>query len=382
MQRMADLLIWGDSLRVPEMRHEVPYDAPDPFLYAERDGDRHVYIGALELPNVRELTGLHAHAFEEIGVDDLHAQGLPRHDVYLHLVENACRALGITEATVPRGFPVAFADHLRAAGVRLVPSLEPFGTRRRVKAPYEIEGIRRAQAAAEAGMDAVRDLLRRADVDGAGGLVLGGAPLTSERCKAALHAVYLDRGMIVEDSIVSHGPQSAIGHHMGAGQIRAGEPIVVDTWPKDRESSCFADMTRTFCVGDPPEELVAFHRHTLDALGRTLAATRAGAPERSLYDLACDVFESAGYPTQRTKRPGEVLEDGFFHGLGHGVGLEVHEAPNLGVSGKGELVAGDVVTLEPGLYRPGFGGCRLEDLALVTADGCENLTSYPYDLAP
>jgi Xaa-Pro aminopeptidase len=105
-------------------------------------------------------------------------------------------------------------------------------------------------------------------------------------------------------------------------------------------------------------------------------------PGLDVFTLVCELFEENGQPTVLSKKPGEVLEDGFFHGLGHGVGLEVHEAPNLGRGGTAELVPGDVVTLEPGLYRQGFGGCRLEDLVLVTEGGAENLTDFPYDLTP
>ena len=116
------------------------------------------------------------------------------------------------------------------------------------------------------------------------------------------------------------------------------------------------------------------------ALGRDGAAI-LGVAGRDVYVLACEIFDAAGYPTGLHKQEGEVLEEGFFHGLGHGVGLEVHEQPWLSRY-PGELMEGDVITLEPGLYRPGFGGCRLEDLALITADGAELLTDYPYDLKP
>ncbi len=141
-------------------------------------------------------------------------------------------------------------------------------------------------------------------------------------------------------------------------------------------------MTRTFVVGDVPAEVAAWHRLCVEALERAFAAIRPGVTGRQVYDRACDVFEAAGYPTQRTKRDGETLEEGFFHSLGHGVGLEVHELPVLGIVGHEELLAGEVLAVEPALYRPGVGGCRLEDLVVVTEAGAENLTRFPYDLAP
>jgi Xaa-Pro aminopeptidase len=141
-------------------------------------------------------------------------------------------------------------------------------------------------------------------------------------------------------------------------------------------------MTRTFVVGEIPDEVAAWHRLCKEALDRAVADTRAGVQAKAVYDATCDIFEGAGFPTQRTKEPGRALEEGFFHSLGHGVGLEVHEQPLLGMTGRVDLLAGEVLAMEPGLYRPGFGGCRLEDLLLVTEDGAENLTSFPYDLTP
>jgi Xaa-Pro aminopeptidase len=141
-------------------------------------------------------------------------------------------------------------------------------------------------------------------------------------------------------------------------------------------------MTRTYVVGEPPAELAEWHRLCLEALERAVAECRPGVTAKALFDGTCDVFEAAGFPTQRTKPDGEVLEEGFFHSLGHGVGLDVHEQPVLGLTGHETVRAGEVLALEPGLYRPGFGGCRLEDLVVVTEEGAERLTGFPYDLRP
>ncbi len=368
-------------MRSPELRHEIPVGVPDPFLYAEVGGVRHLAVNSMEAPRLRGL-GIEVHLLDTYGLDELRASGKPSAEIADELTLRVVRALGIERAVVPTGFPIGVADRLRASGVELTPERDLFDDRRRVKNTAELAGIRRAQKAAEAGMGAARDLLRRARVGGASALEVDGEPLTSERIKIAISEAFVAHGTTADEFIVSHGAQSAIGHHMGEGAILAGETVVIDVWPRDNESACYADMTRTFVVGDIPGEVAEWHRLCKEALDRTHSDLRPGVLGRALFDGACEIFEAAGYPTQRTKTPDEPLEDGFFHGLGHGVGLEVHEEPGLGLTSHKPLVAGDVVTVEPGLYRPGFGGLRLEDLVLVTADGAEILTDFPYDLTP
>jgi len=378
---VADVLIFADSVVSPEMRHAVPILIPDPFLYVEKDGKRFTVSTAFEVARIAEL-GIEARPWEDFGYDELIAQGLPREEiVWLHVNLDVCRELGVDNAIVPRSFPVSVADHLRANGIELKPDHGYFSGLRRVKNDAELAGIRRAQKAAEAGMSAARALLARAELSN-DHVNVDGEPLTSERLKAAIRRVFSDHGMSSDDFIVSHGPQTAIGHELGSGPIAPNEPVVIDLWPKDPESACYADMTRTYVVGDPSREVVEYHHLVKEALDRSFEATKAGVHASDVYNLVCELFEEHGQKTTLSKKPGEVLDTGFIHGLGHGVGLEVHEAPSLGRGGTGDLVAGDVVTLEPGLYRAGFGGCRLEDLVLVTEDGAENLTDFPYDLTP
>jgi len=374
--------MYADTYRSPELRHEVPIGIPDAFLYAERDGAKHIAIGAMEIPRLSEL-GLHElHPSEEYGADELiRAGGLSYSAVRQEVAIRAVKALGITSAVVPEAFPLWLADRLRGEGVELTVDGTFFDDRRRVKTDAELAGIRRAQRAAEAGMDAARDLLRRATGNGSG-LQVDGEPLTVERVKAAMSQAFAAHGTTADDFIVAPGPQGAVGHDMGSGPIGAGVPIVIDIWPRDNESFMFCDMTRTFVVGEVPEDVQRWHALTKEALDRAISEIEDGADGRAIFDGTCEIFEAAGEPTQRTKEAGKTLSDGFFHGLGHGVGLEVHEQPGMGISAKDPLRAGDVVTVEPGLYRQGYGGVRLEDLVLVTKDGAENLTQYPYDLAP
>jgi Xaa-Pro aminopeptidase len=379
---LTDVLLYADTLRSPELRHEVPLGIGDAFLYVERDGERHVVVGSIELPRLEGLDGYVVHPFEDYGFDELRRSGRPFGEVLDEVMLRAVRALGVQRAAVPPTFPLLLADRLRAEGVELEVDRGRFERRRRAKTGAELAGVRRAQAAAGAGMAAARALLRRSAAGADGVLELDGEPLTSERVKAAVGLAFLEHGAVWDEFVVSHGAQAAIGHHMGEGAFRTGETIVIDLWPRDAESFCCADMTRTFVVGEVPAEVAEWHRLCREALAGAIEAARPGVTGKSLFDAACDLFEAAGYPTQRTKAEGETLAEGFFHSLGHGVGLEVHEAPSLGQAGHEELVPGDVVALEPGLYRPDFGGCRLEDLVLVTDDGAENLTSFPYDLSP
>jgi Xaa-Pro aminopeptidase len=376
---VTDVLIFADTIRSPELRHEVPVAVPDAFLYFERDGSRRAMLGSFEVERV-SAAGIDAHPYEEFGWDELVAKGIPREEVDLELALRAVQDWGVSSAVVPSAFPLELADRLRAKGVELTVDRDFFLQRRRVKSKAELAGIRRAQRGADAAMAAARELLRGAEARN-GGIVVEGEALTCERIKLEIQRVFGERGLASDEFIVSHGPQSAVGHDMGSGPIAAGESIVIDLWPRDRESACYADMTRTFVVGEVSDELREYHRLVYDALQRSLEDVRAGVEGRSVFERVCELFHDAGQPTQLSKKPGEVLDSGFYHGLGHGVGLEVHEQPWLGRS-PGKLVAGDVVTLEPGLYRHGYGGVRLEDLAVVTDDGCENLTDFPYDLTP
>jgi Xaa-Pro aminopeptidase len=376
---VSDVLVIGDTYRCPELRHEIPLGVPDPFVYLERDGARHVFVHSMEGQRIEALgLGIELHPSEAIA-DPLIKQGLAPEELRLEFTVRACRAAGLERAIVPHAFPAGHFERLRAAGIELVVDQPAFDRRRRAKNEHELAGIRRAQRAAEAGMRVAAELLGRAEARN-GTLSLDGEPVTVERVKAGVATAFDEHGCSTEDFIVAPGAQAAVGHEMGSGPIRPGEPVVIDLWPRDRESSCFADMTRTFVVGEASEELRAWHGLTREALGRVTERVRAGADCRSLFDAACEVFEAAGHPTLRTKEEGTTLRDGFFHGLGHGVGLEVHERPLMSIFADGELLAGDVITIEPGTYRHGYGGVRLEDLVLVTEDGAEVLTDFPYDL--
>jgi Xaa-Pro aminopeptidase len=170
------------------------------------------------------------------------------------------------------------------------------------------------------------------------------------------------------------GPRPAIGHEPGSGPLPAHVPILIDLWPQDEESGCWGDMTRTFVRGEISDAIAGLHALVLDAHEQACAAIRPGVPANDVYAIACEVFEAAGHPTLRTVASDETLREGFYHSLGHGVGLDVHEAPVLGDADRRALIAGDVLAVEPGTVVPDIGGVRVEDLLVVTGEGTERLT--------
>ncbi len=364
-----------------ELRHEIPVAIGDGLAYAEVGGSRFVGTYSLEFENVLGAApDVELRPLEEYRPEELVAQGLDLYAIWPEVCVRFVRDVGLRRAVVPADFPVVHADRLRSEGIELEVDQRFFDDRRRVKTGAELDGIRSAQRAAEAGMVATRELLRRSE-PGDGGRVVDGRPLTCELLKEAATAAFGEHGCRGDELIVARGPQAASGHDRGSGRVANDDVLVCDFFPRHVASGCFSDMTRTFAVGEVDPEIAGWHAECREALELAVSLTRAGADGRDVHAAVDAFFAERGHPTALTKPVGAVLRDGFFHATGHGVGLEVHESPNIGRTGH-VFVAGDVVALEPGLYRHGWGGVRLEDVVLVTDDGCEVLTDFPYQLAP
>jgi Xaa-Pro aminopeptidase len=374
---VATILMYGDTIRYPAMRHEVPLEIVDPFLFVAHEGRVFVLTSSLEAERIsRVLPDAEVLVIDELGFYDLMDDGMSPDDAELETVVRAVDRWGIRGAVVPRDLPVAVADRLRDTGIRIEVDARAVEGRRRVKSAAELAGIRRAARAAEAGMAAAETLIRGAERND--GRLLA---LTAETVRSATRAACAAAGAPAPPDIMVVSALSGDGHDPGSGPLPADLPIVVDLWPRDEKSGCWADMTRTFVAGRVTAEPARLRDVVREALEAVRSAARPGITGGALYDVAADIVERAGYPTQRTRAPGQRLTQGFYFGLGHGVGLEMHEPPWLGLGSSEALVAGDVIAIEPGIEGlDGVGGVRFEDLLLITGDGCETLTRYAYDL--
>lgn len=380
------LLLFGDTQRSAALRHEVPITIIDPLLWAQVNDRPVILTSRLERDRIAAvLPEAEILDYFEFGMKELREQGLSYAAAECEVASRVARHLHLEEVVVPSSFPVALADRLRAEGIDVRIDDEAFESRRRAKSGRELDGIRTAQRAAEHGMSVAAGLLAAAEPGDDGNLHLDGTELTAERVRGELRAACAEQGAPCPPVVMVATVRDGFGHEPGSGPLPAGLPIQVDLFPCHEETACWADMTRTFVVGDPTpeaaEQIARQEQLVRAALEEARAAIRPGVTGRALYDLVCDRFESAGFRTQRTG-PGEDPSEGFQFSLGHGVGLEVHEEPSLGLAGSQQLVPGDVLAIEPGLWDRQIGGVRYEDLVLVTEDGGETLTDFPYELTP
>lgn len=379
---MTSYLLYGDSLRSPELRHEVAEGVADPIIFLEIDGRRVVVVSQFEKSTFdrREDVVDEVWIYPDLGADELiEDQSIPEHIVGPELVGRALQRVGATSVIVPPAFELATADHLRGKGIEVVVDAEAWSRRRRRKSPWEIEGIERAQRAVDLAMRTAARMLRSSEVVGDARLRFEGEVLTAELVREAMMGDLLSQGTETDIILVQSGDACLSGHDEGTGPILLGQTCVIDCFPRDRRSGVYTDMTRTFVVGSPSEDVKKMHAHCRAALGIAYESIKPGASDA--FRNVTDYFHSHGFPTQVHHHNG-TLREGFMHALGHGVGLEVHESPSMGRRSD-SLRVGDVVAVEPGLYFEGLGGVRLEDTVLVTEEGCQHFTDpYPYDLEP
>jgi Xaa-Pro aminopeptidase len=387
---MTTFLLYDDTLHSPELRHEVGESIADPIGFIDHEGTRIVVASSLEEAILSKREDVIDELWDqhELGYKDLvHNKSFPIHLIGAEIVLRALEKLGVGRVVVPPSFQLVVADHLRAGGVEVVVDADVWLGRRRRKSPWELEGIERAQRAAETAMLTAARMLREAEPAWSPGgrgnpatLRFEGETLTAELLREAMVAELLSQGAESEDILIHSGEACLEGHDLGTGPILADTTCIIDCFPRDRRSGCFTDMTRTFVAGEISDEIRRLHEHCRAALRMAFDAMHPGASDA--FEVVTDYFHSQGFPTQVHNEDQGPLREGFSHGLGHGVGLEIHERPWMGRRADA-LQSGDVVAVEPGLYFGGVGGVRLEDTVVITDDGVEHFTDpYPYDLEP
>jgi Xaa-Pro aminopeptidase len=377
------LLFYADGYKFPDVYHATRLLTPDPIIALEGPEYLVVVANSLEEGRARkESRATEVINTNDLGAQELMSRGLVGADFNATLIKRLLDQRRIRRVAVAPYFPLAVGDKLREMGIELVVANE-LRERRRAKRPDEIDAIAAAQRATEEswreGVDAIRRAATRAD----GTLELDGGDFTAERLRAIVESALLDRGYASDGAICAPGPQAADPHQIGTGPLRAREPIVMDIFPQHKVSRYWADMTRTVSKGEPPAEIRKMYGVVMKAQDAGIAALRPGITGREVHELVEDVIWKAGYDTLRPgqkRDPTDRTPRGFIHGTGHGVGLEIHEAPDVTRAGVKPLIVGDVVTIEPGIYDPALGGVRLEDMLVITERGARNLTQAPREL--
>jgi len=375
--KKSTLLLFGETYHHPNLLYKTGFLAPDPVIYMEQDGRAALYTNFMEFERARKESRVSdIHHFEEFGFMEKASKAPNSSEAFASLLRDILERAGAAAVLVEPEFPLFLADRMRAAGVQVSSAPELFSSLRRQKRPDEVERIAAVELAGLEGLKAAVALIASSQVGADGVLHARGSPLTSERLIAAIEARLLELGCTTEDTIACGGPGSADPHARTSGLLRAGEPIVLDIYPFHKGHRYWGDLTRTVVKGTPQPALERMYDAVLAAQEEGLSQVRAGANGRDIHRAVCQVLHGAGYSSLHPDFATPASAARFIHGTGHGLGLEVHEAPRIG-NVDVTLLEGDVVTVEPGLYDPAIGGVRIEDLVVVTKDGGRNLTPYP-----
>ena len=345
-------ILYDRSCVNSDLLYSCHFKAADPFCYFEHGSDRVIAVSKLELGRAQKQ------ARRDVKVVDSGTlgTGAPA-SVFFAL----CCQYGVKNVFVPVNFPFGIAEELRALGVNVQLGAEPFMPEREWKTEQEVAMIIEAQRAAECGLKAALELLRNSDIASDGKLMFDNKPLTSEFLRGVIDSAILQAGALAEDTIAAGNLDGADPHNTGSGILYANYPIVMDIFPRSMRTGYWGDLTRTVVKGKAADVVKRAFDAVLEAREASKSLLHSGRTGREMHEFAAGLLRKHGFETGM--RDGVCY--GFFHGLGHGVGLDIHETPRLSPGNNRPLQGGEVVTIEPGLYDPAWGGMRLEDLMLV-----------------
>src|SRR5215831_11150868 len=365
-------LIYSASEGDANMLWATRFFAPDPFIFIEKRGKRYLVMNDLELDRAKSEASVDKVLSYSAYQKKWQSRGT-QFPTTAQVLSDVLSDLNIRSAEVPGTFPVALADQLRKINFRIGPKPDPFWADREFKTKDEVRFINESLRAAEHGMEAGIGAVRRTEIRKDGYLYLDGTRFTSEILKSIINTVIMAQGYVPSHTIAASGEQCVDPHNQGSGPIRANTSIIMDIFPRSQRTGYFGDITRTIVRGRASDRLKHAYHCVLN--GQAIGFRRI-RDDANAYDINFEIvnyFAAEGFPTGLQN--GRM--QGFFHGTGHGLGLDIHEAPSFGLRSKNELRAGNVVTVEPGLYYEGLGGVRLEDVVIVTKTGCKNLVQIP-----
>lgn len=368
---MKNLLMIADSDHDANMLYAVRMFVPDPFVYLRIRGKQILVMSDLEIDRARKQAPqcqvcslsqfqqkLRRNGTKTPGLADIVAAVLEEHRV--------------GKVFVPGNFPYSLALDLRDAGIKVKPKPDGFFPEREEKTADEVKKISAALMMAEVGLAEAMQALKAAKIGKNRKLIYHNAPLTSEKLRSIIDTAIMQANGLASHTIVAGGKQACDPHEGGYGPLRANEPIILDVFPRSQKTGYFGDITRTVVKGRASEAVRKLYDTVLRGQKVGFSMMRAGTETSKIHKAVQDLFTKEGYKTGKI----DGRMQGFFHGTGHGLGLEIHEAPRVGATSKGTLRAGHVVTVEPGLYYPQLGGVRLEDVAHVTRGTPRNLTQF------
>jgi Xaa-Pro aminopeptidase len=365
-------LIYSASESDANMLWATRFFAPDPFIFIEKSHSRYLVMNDLEIDRAKSQSTVDTVLAYSEYVRKLQKNGIPFPMVAQVLIE-VFRELKIKRVEVPSTFPVGLADQLRILKIRVEATPDPFWPDREVKTKEEVRFINESLRAAESGMEAGIDAVRRSEIRKDGYLYLDGTRLTSEILKRIINTTIMAEGYVPSHTIVASGNQCVDPHNQGSGPVRANTSIIMDIFPRSQKTGYFGDISRTVVRGVASDRLKHAYRCVEEGQEIGFRRIRDGANAFDIHHEILEYFSGEGFPTGQ--RGGRM--QGFFHGTGHGLGLDIHEAPGINTRNKSALRSGHVVTVEPGLYYEGMGGVRLEDVVYVTKTGCRNLVKIP-----
>lgn len=366
-------LIYAASENCAELWYESGFSAPDPFLWFQISGQRAIVVSSLEFSRAQKECSA---GTEVICTEDLKTRFGLRDAPAYSASEHICaisRSLGVRHWQVPDNFPLGLAQKLTKRRIRLS-TLTPFSRQRAIKTEKEIAAIQEGVQLAETGLQRAESILRQSRIGKENLLFWQDKILTAEILRGEIDAEIARAGGIAQGTICAPGRQGADPHQIGTGVIHAHEPIVLDIFPRSKRSGYHGDLTRTIVKGKASDCVWGAFEAVQQAQKNALQALKPGVSGKEIHQGVVNLFKKKGF---ETVTGGGVTPRGFFHSTGHGLGLEVHEAPTLSLRNEAPLQAGNVVTIEPGLYYPEWGGIRLEDVAVLTNNGCRNLTTAP-----